>query len=195
MIGDRLEFRRPPAVLMVGDDSDDLGIQPADTDLVEQVQQRMVEFRHQDDDLGLARGFRQRGAHLEPVDGRLQRPLDIIPRHALGRLEGDAHEETVGVPIPELAALGNVCAKGGQLRRDRGDDARLVVAGQHKDECVDGHGLLRSAVLPARSRPSRSLPRGRRGQPQQPMWRAAALSLIMIRRQAEGGRRGRLLQE
>lgn len=83
VVGDILHLGEAPGVFMIGDDGGDLSIQPADPDLVKQVEKRMVEFRDHGDDLRAARLIDQRGLHPEPVDGRSglapDRPSSSLP--------------------------------------------------------------------------------------------------------------------
>ena len=59
---------------------------------------------------------------------------------ALGRGEGEPHEEAAGLAVPELVALGDVGAERRKLGRHRGDDAGPVRAGQREDEGLLAHG-------------------------------------------------------
>ena len=58
----------------------------------------------------------------------------------VGGVEHDAHEEMSRLDIIELLGVENVLAVMSQKRRDRGDDARPVRAGERQDELVIGHG-------------------------------------------------------
>ena len=87
-------------ILVVGDDGGDLGVEPADADLVEQVQHGVVEFGDHDHDALRARLVGKRGLHVEAFDHRAQGTLDLSFIDALGRGKGDAHEELAGLADP-----------------------------------------------------------------------------------------------
>ena len=85
MIGDALVVGGRARLFVVGDDRGDLGVEPADADLVEQVQQRVVELADHHDDALLAALVDQRRAHAEALDGGPQRALDGVAVGAVGR--------------------------------------------------------------------------------------------------------------
>jgi hypothetical protein len=122
VVGDAFHLGEAPGIFMIGDDGGDLGIQPADPDLVKQMEKRMVELRNHDDDPWTTSLVDQRGFHPEPVDGRFQGSLQIVLRRAYRAGECNPHEKAIGLPVPELAALRDVGAVRGKLRGDRGND-------------------------------------------------------------------------
>ncbi|MCY1235621.1 hypothetical protein D9M72_482440 [compost metagenome] len=161
MVGEPLGLGRASAVLVVGDNGNDLRVQPADTDLVDEMQERMIEPGDEDEDLRLHCGVRENGPHLETLDGRAQGPLDITSLNARRNLKCDAHEKAVGLCVPELVAFGDVRAERGKLGGDGRDDAGFVVAGKHKNEGLRRHDLLRLRRFRMRPRaPSQPLPMG-----------------------------------
>ena len=99
------------ASLVVRDDRNDVGAEPADADLAEQVQEGMVELRDHGDDPRRARGVGD--VEVKPSFSTVGRaPVPTAATVSPGSDEGDAQEEAVGRTVPVLVGLGDVAAKG-----------------------------------------------------------------------------------
>ncbi len=135
---------------MVRHDRGDVHVELADPPPVEQVDEAMVELRHEDDDL------RPLGCRAQP-DGHAEADAQRLDPGAHRRLargierEGDAHEEARGFGVVILARFEDVAAAAEDVVGDRGDDARLVGAGEGQDEGRAHAAATRSARMRASS--------------------------------------------
>ena len=71
--------------------------------------------------------------HAEAVDEGRELAFEALAGDLGLKVGGDAQEEPAGIAIPELGALGDVGAGLVEFRRQPGDDARPVFAGQGDD--------------------------------------------------------------
>ncbi len=76
MIGDSSAFGRCSAILMVGNNGYDLGVQPANADLIQKMQHGVVEFGNHEHDPGFSAGIGHREFHGKPFACRFQRMRD-----------------------------------------------------------------------------------------------------------------------
>ncbi len=109
----------------------------------------MVEFRDQQQDTLLLRGFAQGELHGEALGQSFHRAPDGGLGLALAQpVEDHAHEEAAGLGIVELLRVEDVAAGLEQQAGDGGNDARTVGAGQSEDGGVLGHGDCRRCGRP-----------------------------------------------
>ena len=125
---------------IVGEDRDDLHRQFAAAPAVEEIDEAMIETRDQHGDALFFVGATHRPRHRKSFRDRGERGA-----HRLGvgggsrAVEGDAHEEDSGLGVVELLRVEDVEPALEQRRRNRGDNARPIGAGQREDVARRGH--------------------------------------------------------
>ena len=144
---------------IVGEDRHRLHRQFAAAPAVEKVDEAVVELRHHQRDPLPRVGGTHRPGHAEGLGERREvLAAGRRPRASgFGRVELDPHEEGAGQRVVELLRVENVEAAVEQHRRDLGDDARLVGAGQGENVTLRMHAVsnfgvfkhLRSRILSA----------------------------------------------
>ena len=138
---------------MIGDDADDIHPELADAPAIEQVDQAMVELRHQQQHLATLVPRPDLPHHPImladwPEAGDKIRNLPIIVE-----IENNAGEEASGFGIVELMRFKDVAAMRKQLGGYTGDDTRPVRAGERQEIRGIGHQNL-MARDGGRSRPA-----------------------------------------
>lgn len=108
MIGNARPSGRLATVVVIGNHRHDLGIEPADTDLVKKMQKRMVKPGDHDDNLLRLSTVDQPPLHLKLSKDWRQTAFDQISRRLARWVKRDPHEEAVGSAVPILAAFNDV---------------------------------------------------------------------------------------
>src|SRR5664279_6511318 len=127
---------------MIGDDADDIHPELASAPAIEQIDQAMVEFRHQQQHLATLIPRPDLPNHPIMVADRLEAGDNLRNLPIILEIEDNAGEEASGFGIVELMRLKDVAAMREQLGTYAGDDTRPVRAGQRQKIRGIGHQNL-----------------------------------------------------
>lgn len=127
---------------MIGDDTDDIHPELAGAPAIEQIDQAMVEFRHQQQHLAALIPRPDLPSHPVMVADRLEAGDKIRNLPIIVEIEDNAGEEAPGFGVVELMRLEDVATMREKLGRYARNDTRPVRAGECQKIRGIGHQNL-----------------------------------------------------
>jgi hypothetical protein len=118
---------------MVGDYADYVHAELTETMPVENIDQAMVGFRYEDQDLSRLMSGANLPFHAIVLRDKLKAFDKCVDLGFVAQIEDEPSEQAAGLGIVELVRFENIAGFGEQLRRHSRDDPRLVGTGEFQE--------------------------------------------------------------